>query len=323
RRTDQQGLDQALAFADGFAKTSGSLDASKLDLLAATPVVAELHVPNTATAVASASEPGAPSNSETAAPAPEPGPASAPEVAAPVTEPGAHSALEAATPATEQTEPRASETPAPAILTSDLCGQSKQMPSDSSTGLVGFISESAEASSQTGNDSGDDIDLIEVAPAICDMLLALDQSSLIDPSINLVLQNQDSTTPITFQEDDFLVIEAGPGDRSRRLFVDYVVHDGTVLHLFPDAADPDDPLQPGARLRLGEPGLGAKEWQIAPPFGNDLIVIYASEEPLHAGLREQVEAADDYLPYLRDRLQELAARTEIGIDYHVVQTVAR
>lgn len=229
--------------------------------------------------------------------------------------------IAATTPPVEPTAP-VPET-ARATASGGLCGQREQVVADATSRLVGFVAEGDRVAATPGAGAGEEIDLIEVAPSICDMLHVLDDSSLIDPTIQLILRNQESDVPTAFHEGDFLVIEAGPGDIPRRIFIDYIVHDGTVIHLFPSVADPDNLMPSGTRRRIGEPGVGVHDWEIAPPFGNDLVILYASEEPLHEGARNEVETTEDYLPYLRDRLKQLAAGSEIGIDYHVVQTVAR
>lgn len=198
--------------------------------------------------------------------------------------------------------------------TDQLCARREQAVAEAMPRLISFV---------PANETVDGADLVRVAPVICDMLRLLDASPLIDPAIGLVLRDQDDTVPAIFSDGDLLVIDAAAGDESRQIFVDYVVHDGTVVHLFPNAATPDNRMPASPRMRIGGPDTGANEWQVAPPFGNDLLVFYSSGEPLHEAARDEVETAETYLPYLRERLAELAARTEIGIDYHVVQTAAR
>ncbi len=73
------------------------------------------------------------------------------------------------------------------------------------------------------------------------------------------------------------------------LRVDYVAHDGNVLHLYPQTADPKqgvaaDPsarmFNPGEALNLGEVGPGHPAWEVGEPYGMDIIVAIQSTVPL-------------------------------------------
>ena len=72
------------------------------------------------------------------------------------------------------------------------------------------------------------------------------------------------------------------------LRVDYLGHDGSVVHLYPSAADPSQHfvavparrLAPGTVLRLGDGGPGRPLWEVGPPYGTDMIVAIASAQPL-------------------------------------------
>jgi eukaryotic-like serine/threonine-protein kinase len=85
--------------------------------------------------------------------------------------------------------------------------------------------------------------------------------------------------------------------------VDYVTHDGSVQHLFPQIADSSgvvaDKLRPlgvGQRLALGDPPPGQPAWEVGPPYGTDMIIAVVSSQPLFDKPRpSNVEHADTYL----------------------------
>jgi eukaryotic-like serine/threonine-protein kinase len=85
--------------------------------------------------------------------------------------------------------------------------------------------------------------------------------------------------------------------------VDYVTHDGSVQHLFPQIADSSGvvadkvrPLGVGERLALGDPPPGQPAWEVGPPYGTDMIIAVVSTQPLFAKPRpSNVEHADTYL----------------------------
>ncbi len=97
------------------------------------------------------------------------------------------------------------------------------------------------------------------------------------------------------------------------LRVDYVAHDGSVLHLFPQVSDPkqgiaaDAPrtFAPGEALSLGEVGPGHPAWEVAEPYGTDMIIAIASTQPLFDRTRPgNVEKTEDYLRDLRAALDK-------------------
>ncbi len=99
--------------------------------------------------------------------------------------------------------------------------------------------------------------------------------------------------------------------------VDYLDREGNVQHLFPQVADPAQHLtgdrgrrfEPGEVLNLGEPGPGRPGWQVAPPFGTDLIIAVASEDVLFDHPRPtNVESAEVYLRELKRAVEAARSR---------------
>jgi hypothetical protein len=96
------------------------------------------------------------------------------------------------------------------------------------------------------------------------------------------------------------------------LRVDYVGHDGMVLHLYPQladakqfmTADPPRVFQMGETVTLGNPGPGHPAWLVGEPFGTDMIIAIASTQPLFDRPRpDNAESAADYLRDLRAALE--------------------
>jgi len=103
-----------------------------------------------------------------------------------------------------------------------------------------------------------------------------------------------------------------------RLVVDYVAHDGTLLHLYPQLADPSQHMtadvprtfQPGEAVDLGDPRAGHPAWEVGPPYGTDMIIAIASSQPLFDRARPgNVEQA---ATYLRDLQQAVDAARQRG-----------
>jgi hypothetical protein len=102
------------------------------------------------------------------------------------------------------------------------------------------------------------------------------------------------------------------------LRVDYVAHDGSVLHLYPQIADVKQHLaaDPAARVynaneavSLGEVGPGHPAWEVGPPYGIDMIIAIQSAQPLFDRPRpSNVETSTDYLRDLRTAVESAQKR---------------
>jgi hypothetical protein len=108
-------------------------------------------------------------------------------------------------------------------------------------------------------------------------------------------------------------------DFSGLLQVDYLGHDGSVVHLYPTVADPTQHidarpaarLSPGAALSIGEGGPGRPTWEVGPPYGTDMIIAVESSSPVLTRPPAQ-NAADDVGPYLRDLAAGIARVRQAG-----------
>ena len=97
----------------------------------------------------------------------------------------------------------------------------------------------------------------------------------------LGLQMADGQTRL--HDGDPVRVQLVMPDFPARLRVDYVAHDGSVQHLYPQLADPKIGIaadQPQI-YAAGEPvNLGHPSWTIGEPYGADMIIAVASSEPL-------------------------------------------
>ncbi|MGE0418465.1 MAG: serine/threonine-protein kinase [Acetobacteraceae bacterium] len=113
------------------------------------------------------------------------------------------------------------------------------------------------------------------------------------------------------------------------LYVDYIAHDGTVQHLYPQTADPANGIAgdavrvfaPAEWVNLGDPQPGQRGWEASEPFGTDMIIAIAAARPLFDRPRPaNAEPAWDYLRALEvaiqtlKRDQEEAAATALLVD---------
>jgi hypothetical protein len=107
-----------------------------------------------------------------------------------------------------------------------------------------------------------------------------------------------------FAEGDRLVLDLTSPDYPAWLMVDYFDASGQVLHLRPNALVPAEPVPPDTPLRVGDGDLAIT---IAPPFGQEIAVAFATSSPLHDPGRPLVEPAGPYLADLARRLRQARA----------------
>jgi serine/threonine-protein kinase len=101
-------------------------------------------------------------------------------------------------------------------------------------------------------------------------------------------------------------------DFAASLRVDYLGHDGSVQHLYPQLADSKAGIvaDPPKTFRAGETvSLANPSWLIGPPYGTDIIIGIASSEPLFDRPRaSNSETADAYLRDLQNAVDNLRQR---------------
>lgn len=103
-------------------------------------------------------------------------------------------------------------------------------------------------------------------------------------------------------------------DFTSRLRVDYLGHDGSVQHLYPQLADPKDKIAadpPRTYAPYEVVNLRHPAWTIGEPYGTDMIMAVASAEPLFDKPRPgNSELAD---VYLRDLQAAVDAARKRGV----------
>lgn len=118
------------------------------------------------------------------------------------------------------------------------------------------------------------------------------------------------------------------------LRVDYIVHDGSLVHLYPTAADPAQhavavparTLKPGEQLSLGTGSDGKPIWEVGPPYGTDMILAVASSVPLLAQppAENAVASGAAYLHQLQAAIEAARAKgAQVSASLLPVQTLPK
>lgn len=150
----------------------------------------------------------------------------------------------------------------------------------------------------------------EVEPNLCAALDAIAQTpSAASAADAVILRGGTGAEKDQFLAGDLLVIEIAARDEDRFIAVDYFQHDGQVLHLVPG-----QPLKAKQPLTLADPN-----WQIGEPFGQDMVVVLSSLQPLFLRERPFLERAGDYVADLKSR----QAAGGVAAAYRIITTAAR
>ena len=153
--------------------------------------------------------------------------------------------------------------------------------------------------------------VLVLPPPQCSVLpdieaLGLPQSS--DQHTDPKLVGEDAHARVyRYAEGERIVLEIAAPDFDAYVRVDYFDADGNVIHLAPNE------WVGSARLRAGERAVvgsdeGGFSMTVAPPFGQEIAVAFATSHEVGDVAREATEPAGQYLARLRVRLAELRAR---------------
>ncbi|SDJ17898.1 DUF4384 domain-containing protein [Aliiruegeria lutimaris] len=109
-----------------------------------------------------------------------------------------------------------------------------------------------------------------------------------------------------FQEGDRLRLDLTAPDYDAYVYIDYFDADGSVLHLQPNEIVPleKSPAKTALLSGVDSDGRPALNLTIAPPFGQEIVVAFASSAPLYDGLRPLVEPAEAYIAFLSERVEQ-------------------
>ncbi|MCU9840053.1 hypothetical protein OEZ49_19990 [Ruegeria sp. WL0004] len=109
-----------------------------------------------------------------------------------------------------------------------------------------------------------------------------------------------------FMQGELLRIDLIAPDYDAYVYVDYFDGDGLVLHL--SATGGTAGLRSAGEVFSvpgSQDGSPPMKFEIAPPFGQDIVLTIAVNSPLYLSSRPLVETAEEYLDYLQDRMSLL------------------
>ena len=157
--------------------------------------------------------------------------------------------------------------------------------------------------------------------------------SLIQRMIELMKQNfprggdfqlgvwPDKGLDAVYLEGESLMVYILP-EKDAYLQVDYYQIDGKVVHLLPSQHE-SNYVKAGTPYIIGDPKGGGYEFKVSDPFGEELLVVVASQHPLGAIAHSLIEPAEPYIKRLADSLRRQRKKTLMAGSHYIVLTKKR
>ena len=124
-----------------------------------------------------------------------------------------------------------------------------------------------------------------------------------------------------YLEGESLMVYILP-EKDAYLHVDYYQIDGKVVHLLPSKNE-NNHIKAGASYIIGDPKGGGYEFRVTDPFGEELLVVVASQNPLGAITRGLIEPAEPYIERLAASLADQRKKSLMAGSHYIILTKKR
>ena len=141
-------------------------------------------------------------------------------------------------------------------------------------------------------------------------------SRTVDQS-SLTIQTTGEANELT--EGESLIVNIKTPPYQSYVNVDYYSLDGGVVHMLPGPRARANQAPPNYAATIGDLG----EWTVAAPFGEEMIAVLMTPEPLFEQLRDEYEDNTEYLAALKQQLDRIAKKSgkdKITADFVVINT---
>ena len=112
---------------------------------------------------------------------------------------------------------------------------------------------------------------------------------------------------VILQEGDRVVLRATAPTFDSYIYVIYLQEDGKLLNLVPSASDQDNRRKANESFSIGE-RADRPSFSVAPPFGDDLVMLIAASEPLFSEPRPLTEFGSSFALDLANRVSDLLSK---------------
>jgi hypothetical protein len=122
-------------------------------------------------------------------------------------------------------------------------------------------------------------------------------------------------------EDEKLMVYILP-EKNAYLRVDYYQIDGKVVHLLPNKQE-DNFVEGGNPYIIGDPSSGRYQFIISAPFGEELLVVVASQNPFRVVAHDLIEPAEPYIKRLASSLGKQRKKDLMAGSHYIILTKKR
>lgn len=170
-----------------------------------------------------------------------------------------------------------------------------------------------------------------VGPPFCEVLDLLEpfhtRPEARDSSLGVTLVNKPGgKTPVYIQGEHLTLEITTPDKFASYLYVDYYTVDGQVQHLFPNSQETSHFFRPRSVYVVGQLAKQHMPWKVLPPFGQELLTVIASKQPLvftPQAPRYNPEPAHLYISQLLQALPKGKTTTDVATVNYLMETRAK
>ncbi len=124
-----------------------------------------------------------------------------------------------------------------------------------------------------------------------------------------------------YLEGDKLMVYILP-EKDAYLHVDYYQIDGKVVHLLPNERK-NNFVKGGHAYIVGDPASSGYQFVVDAPFGEEVLVVVASQQPIGIMAQELIEPAEPYIKQLTNLLARQRSNVQMAGTHYIVLTQAR
>jgi hypothetical protein len=120
-------------------------------------------------------------------------------------------------------------------------------------------------------------------------------------------------------EGEPLVVEIKTPAYESYVNVDYYSLDGGVVHMIPGPRARDNQAPPNYAATIGD----LNEWTVSEPFGEEMVAVLMTPEPLFDQLRDEYETKNEYLAAVQKQLERITKKSgkdKITADFVMINT---
>jgi len=120
-------------------------------------------------------------------------------------------------------------------------------------------------------------------------------------------------------EGEPLVVEIKTPAYESYVNIDYYSLDGGVVHMIPGPRARDNQAPPNYAATIGD----LNEWTVSEPFGEEMVAVLMTPEPLFDQVRDEYETKNEYLAAVQEQLERITKKSgkdKITADFVIINT---